>query len=131
MSSLANTLRRWPRRRWVIVALAASAVAGLLAFAGPGHAWWGWPSALLTTALAPLILASYLPMPGSGRLIDVGCSPCAALAGGAALFAVLVLVGAPDDPIMAVIAALALVAAVRQRLVDATACAAARRLPPD
>jgi hypothetical protein len=105
-------------------------VAALLAFIGPTHAWWGWPSLLLTTALAPLILASYLPGPGSRRLIDVGCSPCAALAGGAVLFAVLVRMGNPDSLIMAGIAALALVAALRQRLLDATACAAPRHPSP-
>lgn len=130
MRRLAGTLRQWPRRRWITAAFAAPALAGLLAFTGRGHAWWGWPSVLLTTALAALILASYLPAPSSGQLVDVGCSPCAAVAAVAVLFAVLVRAGAPDNPTTAIIATLLLLAAVRQRLADAAACVAPRRSPP-
>ncbi len=126
MGGLTSSLRQWPRRRWVAAALTTPVLAGLLLATGRGSAWWGWPSVLLVAVPAALVLASYLPVPGSGRLLEIGCSPCAVVAAGAVAVAILARVGAPNNPASAVIATLVLLAAVRQRLADSVACAAPR-----
>lgn len=126
MRSLTGALRQWPRRRWITAALIAPALAGLLLATGRGTAWWGWPVLVFVAGLAALVLSSYLPAPGSRRLLEIGCSPCAVVAAGAVVVAVLVRAGAPDNPATAVIATLVLLAAVRQRLADAVACPTAR-----
>lgn len=123
MRGMIDTLRWWSPRRWITVSLSAPLLTWVILAAGQGHRWWGWLSALMIAMLAAVVLASYLPTPGSGRLVDVGCSPCAAVAGMAVLFAVLARVSAPGSAVTAVIAALVLVAAVRQRLTDAAVCA--------
>lgn len=129
MRSLTGALRQWPRRRWITAVLAAPVLAGLLLATGRGGAWWGWPVAVLVAGLAALVVASYLPVPGSGRLLEVGCSPCAVVAAGGVAVAILARTGAPGSPATAVLAILVLLAAVRQRLADAIACPAVRRPP--
>ena len=87
-----GSLAGWPRRRWLVTAISAP----LLVLtqlnstpAGPplSPAWW--VATTMTAALTGVVLASYVPVPGSGRLPHVGCTPCAALAGFLAVFAVL------------------------------------------
>jgi len=127
-------LRAWPRRRWLAAAAAFPVLAFVFAAPG-GHGlpgawapWWTWPWLVITGALASLVLASYLAAPGTGKMIDVGCSPCAAAAGlalGAALFAH---ASAPASPFLAGVATLLAVFAFRQRLTDARACPAGQ--PP-
>lgn len=86
----------WPGARWLVaLATAVLVVLGQLAAAPRGAclpAWW-WTATTATSALAGLVLASYLPVPGSGRRIEAGCTPCATLAGGLAAFAVVASLG--------------------------------------
>jgi hypothetical protein len=122
-------LRAWPRRRWIAAGGAFPVLAALLAAAGRGAAgapasWWVWPWLLVTGGLAALVLASYLAGPGSGKLIEVGCSPCAAASALAVGGALLAHASAPGSPLMAVVATGLTLAAVRQRLTDAAACPA-------
>jgi hypothetical protein len=56
-------------------------MASLYASVGLPDAWWSLPVTLLQAGLAAMIIASYVPVPGSGRRIEVGCTPCAAVAG--------------------------------------------------
>lgn len=124
-------LRAWPLRRWIAAGAAFPVMIALLVATGRGAgtapaAWWVWPWLPVAAALAALVLASYLAGPGSGKLIEVGCSPCAAAAALAVGGALLAHGSAPGSPLMAVIAIGLILAAVRQRLTDATACAAPR-----
>lgn len=122
--TLAAVLADWPGRRWLVTAVSTpllvlaqlnSAPAG----APPSPA--GWVATTMTAALAGLVLASYVPVPGSGRLPHVGCTPCAAVAGFLAVFAVLGSLGSVSTG--SALFALALTtAAAYQRLTDAGSC---------
>lgn len=123
-------LRSWPRRRWLAAAVAFVVLAFVFAVAG-GHGlpgawapWWTWPWLAVTSALGSLVLASYLAVPGTGKMIDIGCSPCAAVAGLALGGALMAHASAPASPFLAGVATLLTVFAVRQRLTDASACPA-------
>ncbi|MGN6243082.1 MAG: hypothetical protein ACTHQ3_05345 [Motilibacteraceae bacterium] len=122
--SRAPRLAAWPRRRWVVAALAAGPLgaAFLAAGGGGGAPWWGWAIALVGGLLGGLLLASYVAAPGAGRLVDVGCSPCAAAAGSTLLLALLARAGAPDNVGMAVLGLALLAGGLRQRLGDASSC---------
>jgi hypothetical protein len=117
-------VRGWPPRRWVAAGALLPVVVLLLAAAAGGarQPWWGWPAVVLTAVPASMVLASYLPRAGTGRRLDVGCSPCAAAAALTVLLAVMARSSAPADPVMALIAVVLVVAGLRQRLSDATAC---------
>lgn len=72
---------RWPARRLV----AAGTVAALLLLAVQLFVGWNpagapmWTALnVITIALGSLALATFLPLPGHGRGLDVGCTPCAA-----------------------------------------------------
>lgn len=80
-------LRAWPRRRWLLAAAALPVLVLVFAAVGTGpltaatSAWWIWPWLILNGTLASIVVASYLAPPGTGKIIEVGCSPCAAAAG--------------------------------------------------
>ncbi|MHB1592870.1 MAG: hypothetical protein ACYCO9_13890 [Streptosporangiaceae bacterium] len=122
-------LRTWPRRRWVVAAAAFPVLAIIFAVVGGGpattaSAWWFWPWLILTSALASVVLASYLARPGTGKAIEVGCSPCAAAAGVALVAALMAHASAPASPFMALVATGLAAFALRQRLTDASSCPA-------
>lgn len=128
-------LRHWPRRRWLLAAAVFPVFVFMFAAAGGGLAaaaasWWIWPWLILIGALAGVVVASYLAPPGTGKIIDVGCSPCAVMAGLAVVGALLVHSNAPASPFMATVATVLTAFALRQRLTDATACATPRRAGP-
>lgn len=129
-------LRTWPRRRWVAAAVAFPVLAVVFAVLGGGlattaSAWWIWPWLILTSALASVVLASYLARPGTGKAIEVGCSPCAAAAGVALVAALMAHAAAPASPFMAVVATGLTAFALRQRLTDASSCPAPARPAAD
>lgn len=88
--------------------------------------WWAVPGALLSAALASMIVASYVPEPGSGRLIEVGCSPCAAVAGASILGSIILRDTRPADAGTAVVALLLLGLGLAQRLGGAGTCSVPR-----
>ena len=129
-------LRTWPRRRWVAAAAAFPLLGITVAASGGGlataaSAWWIWPWLILTSALASMVLASYLARPGTGKAIEVGCSPCAAAAGVALAAALLAHASAPASPFMAVVATGLAALALRQRLTDVSSCPAPARPAAD
>lgn len=144
-----GALRTWPARRWGIAALAAIASTLLLALPAAlipnpifGRAippeWWSWPVAIVTGALAGLLLATYVgrPEPSSepdsasragviGGLVSffaVGCPVCNKV--------VLIALGAtgavqwfaPIQPILAVAGIALVLWALGRRLVGEVAC---------
>jgi len=124
----AHVLAAWPlRRRMALVVLAPVLFVLMLAASG------GW--ALTTspgwTALVALIaiscattLATYLPHPGTGLRVDVGCTPCAAVAAVSVLGAFIVLGSAPRDVSTAVLALGVSVFGLVQRLNNPSTCPA-------
>lgn len=131
-----DVLRTWPRRRWLVTAAAFPAMTALFAAtgragqAGGGTPWWTWPWLVIISILAATVLASYLAPPGAGKLIEAGCSPCAAAAALAVAGAVMAHASAPSSPFMAAVAMFLTALAVRQRLTDARACPTAPSAPP-
>lgn len=123
-------IRSWPTRRWVVVAvllLPATVLFGWVGGAGDPtliHPAWSWPVATGYGLVSSLILASYVPAPGSGRRIEVGCSPCAVMAAVAVLAAILLRSADPTSGLRAALCGVVLLAGLRQRLADASSCAA-------
>ncbi len=120
------SMRLWPVRRWVTAAVVAPVLAAVLAIAGGGGPWWGWPALVGISALAGLVVATYVPPPGAGRLIDVGCSPCATIAGGAVAVSLILRINAAASAGAAAFALFLLTVALVQRLADSTSCATPR-----
>lgn len=116
---------RWPVRRRVGVAVLFPALmAVLVAVAG------GTTSPPGRVALVDLIalvcattLATYLPLPGTGLRLDVGCTPCASVAAISVLIAAAVLSTAPHDVPSAIVALGVAAFGLRQRLTDPSTCA--------
>lgn len=136
MGSVLATVRNWPRRRWLAFAVFAPAMGAL--FAGPGGALangaatgWDIPALLITAILAGAILASYVPAPGSRRLLEVGCSPCAVVAAASVIFAFMIRSSSPGEGTMAAFSILVLLAGLGQRLNDAQSCTVSTPPPPD
>jgi hypothetical protein len=123
-SALLRGLRGWPLRRWVVAVAVTVPLAGLYLTQGPSAGiWWSVPAALVCGALASFILASYLPLPGSGRWIDLGCSSCATVAVMTVLGSFILRDGAPSEVGMSLLAVLMLVFGLVQRLSGGGVCA--------
>ncbi len=120
-----TTLRGWPPRRWAAagVVLAVLLALSWVTLASYATAWWSLPAWAATAVLSAVVLASYLPAPGGGLRLDLGCTPCAAVAALTVLLAYMSRASAPEDPTMAGVALLLLAAGVRQRLAGGAACA--------
>jgi hypothetical protein len=83
---------------------------------------------VVCAVIAALVLASYVPQPGSGRRLEVGCSPCAVM-GGATIVGSLVLRSTtPVDPGIAGVAVMMLLFGLVQRLNDNASCAVPVRI---
>lgn len=114
---LVLALRGWPARRWVTAAVLALPLAALYAWDGSSVGiWWSIPAAVLFGGLASVVLASYVPLPGSRRILDVGCTPCSVVAGVTVLGSFLFRDTAPLDPGLNLVAGLLLVFGLVQRL---------------
>ena len=149
-----RVLLSWPARRWGVAALAT--VGFTLAVAIPTDlidtpvfsreippTWWSWPSLLLSSALAGLLVASYVAVPGvvqpdvtatrrggwAGALLTyfaVGCPVCNKL--------VLLALGSagalrwfePVQPFLQVAAVALLLWALRARLLGEMTCPTTR-----
>jgi hypothetical protein len=125
--AFARTRAALPPRRLVVVAVLAPALmAFLAAVAGKTDAapTAGWTTLVGLVALASATtLATYLPRPGAGLRLDVGCTPCASAAALSVVFAAVVLNSTPHDVPTAIVALGVAVFGARQRLTDASTCA--------
>jgi hypothetical protein len=88
----------------------------------PMWAWWAVPVTFVQGALAALVLASYLPAPGAGLRLDVGCTPCAAVAGMSVLGSLVMRETDPWHLGIAVVAISMLGYGVIKRITDAGTC---------
>lgn len=121
------TLRElWPRRRVVaVLVLIAPTVWFLFQNIGgwsPDAPLWNG-MVILVAAVTAAIVATYVPLPGR-RGIDVGCRPCAAVAGVTALCAGSLLGSAPHDAGIAVVALGLVTFGLLQRQRGARSCPA-------
>ncbi|WP_146192316.1 hypothetical protein [Cellulomonas sp. WB94] len=116
----------WPPRRLVAVAVIAPALMVLLtAVSGDSVSPPGWTAlAGLVALTAAATAATYLPRPGSGARLDVGCTPCASVAAITVPIAAVVLTASPHDVPSALLALGVAVFGLRQRLTDPSACPA-------
>jgi hypothetical protein len=116
-------VRGWPARRWLVAGALAGPLTALYASAGPSwRVWWVLPAAVVSAVLAALLLASYLPAPRSGRLLDAGCSPCAVVSGTTILGSLAMRSTAPLEPGIALVAVLLVATGLAQRLGAAVSC---------
>lgn len=120
----ASMRERWPRRRVAVAALLAPALGVLLVDLGGG--WGGppaWTAVVATVALSSAAtIATYVPLPGAGAKPDLGCTPCAAMAGFAVAAATLLVDSMPHDVATALLALAASAFALRQRLASPVTC---------
>ena len=128
LTGVANAAGSWPLRRIVAVAVLSPLLFVLLiAVAGgwaPG-APLGWTVLVALMALAAATtLATYLPRPGAGRKLELGCTPCAAVAALSVLGAGAVLSTAPNDVSTAVLALVVVGFGLTQRLTNPSTCVA-------
>lgn len=140
------SLRSWPRRRWVVAAVAAGATVALIGLstamiANPvfGRAvpttWWAWPALVVTAVLGGLLSATYVRGDGAaepasragiaGGLLSyfaVGCPVCNKLALLALGYSGALTWFAPVQPVLAVLGVSLLVWALQVRLKGEIAC---------
>lgn len=116
----------WPSRRIVVVAVLAPALMVLLtAVSGDEVSPPGWTGlAGLVALTAAATAATYVPRPGSGAQLDVGCTPCASVAAITVPIAVVVLTSSPHDVPSALLALGVALFGLRQRLTDPSTCPA-------
>ena len=116
---------RWPVRRRVAVAVLFPALMAVLVAVAGGTT--SPPGRVALVGLIALVcattLATYLPRPGTGLRLDVGCTPCASVAAISVLIAAAVLSTAPHDVPSAIVALGVAAFGLRQRLTDPSTCA--------
>lgn len=110
------------------VAVAAPLVLALLVATSGGWgpaASPGWIALVSLTALATATtVATYLPLPGTGLRLDVGCMPCAVVAPLSVVVSVGLVGSAAHDVPSAMLALGVAAFGLRQRLTNASSCAA-------
>jgi hypothetical protein len=124
----ARLLTDWPlRRRIALVVLGPVLFVLMVSVSGS----WALANSSGWTAVVALIavscattLATYLPHPGTGLKVDVGCTPCAAVAAVSVLAAFIVLGSAPHDVSTAVLALGVSAFGLVQRLNNPSTCPA-------
>ena len=85
----------------------------------------GWTALVALVALAcAATLATYIPRPGTGHRLDLGCSPCAVVAALSVLFSFGVLSSTPHDVSTAFLALGIAVFGLVQRLNNPSTCPA-------
>lgn len=118
-----SVLAVWPRRRWVAAGgLAVPLIAMYVQVVGRGGSAWALSSAVASGSMAALILASYVPQSGSARLVEVSCSPCAAVGAGAVIGSMIFWSTQPQDVGIILLALALLVFGLVQRLTGVQAC---------
>ena len=126
MSAGARARAAWPARRLVSVAVLTPSLVGALVAVGGGWSTAAppaWLALVVAIALAcSVTLASYLPRPGAGRRLDIGCTPCASVAALSVVIAAGVLSSDPHDVPTAILALAVAAFGVWKRLTDPSAC---------
>ena len=121
----------WPPRRIVAVAVLSPVLAVVLIGEAGGRAApapAGWTALVVLVAVTSgATLATYVPRPGTGRQLAVGCTPCASVAALSVLISAVVLGSAPHDVPTAVLAWGVAAFGLRQRLANPSTCAAGPR----
>ena len=116
----------WPLRRLAAVAVLSPLLFVLLTSVAGGltpGATLGWTALVALTALAgAATLATYLPRPGAGRTLEIGCTPCAAVAALSVLGAAVVLSTSPHDVSTAFLALVIVGFGLTQRLTNPSTC---------
>ena len=129
----ANAGAGWTSRRLVAVAVLSPVLFAIWVAAAGGWApgaGAGWDALVAVVALAAATtLATYLPQPGARRL-DLGCTPCAAVAALSVVGAAAVLSMAPHDVSQAVLALAIAGFGLTQRLTSPRTCATPRTMRP-
>jgi hypothetical protein len=124
----ANAAGSWPLRRTVAVAVLSPLLFVLLIASAGGwapEASLGWTAIVAVMALAAAAtLATYLPRPGAGRKLELGCTPCAVVAALSVLGAAVVLGTSPYDVSTAVLALVVVGFGLAQRLTNPSTCPA-------
>jgi hypothetical protein len=122
-------LGQFPRRR-VVVALVLWPVLYVVFASAAGPAAAGsllWSVLLaVTAALAALTLSTYVPVPGTGGRVEVGCEPCARIAGASVLGSAVLLTMANPNPTAAVAPLLLAAAGLVQRVRGSRSCPTTR-----
>jgi len=122
----ANARAAWTPHRRVAVALLAPILFVLLVGAAGGWAPTTGPAWIALVALVALAaattLATYLPQPGAGHRLDLGCTPCAAAAALSVLGAGVVLGTTAHDVSTAGLALVVAGFGLTQRLTDPSTC---------
>jgi hypothetical protein len=121
-----SVIESWtPRRRLALVALLPLVAAWFLVVARsssvvpPGPGWYA--GAGVAALLGAAVLASYLP--ASGRRLDLGCTPCATLAGLTLVGATMALRSYGSEPVGPLIAVAVLLFGLTQRMSQPATCA--------
>ena len=124
----ANASTAWPLRKRMTVALIAPVLFVLMVATSGGWAPAtspGWTAVVAGVALASATtLATYLPQPGSGLKLDLGCTPCAAVAAVTVLASFGLVNSAPHDVSTAVLALGVSAFGLVQRLNNPSTCPA-------
>ncbi|HEX5333106.1 MAG TPA: hypothetical protein VFW79_10730 [Cellulomonas sp.] len=85
----------------------------------------GWTTlAGLVALMAAATVATYLPRPGTGSRLDIGCTPCASVAAITVPIAVVLLTTSPHAVPSALLALGVAIFGLRQRLTDPSTCPA-------
>jgi hypothetical protein len=85
----------------------------------------GWTALVVMVALASATtLATYLPHPGAGLRVELGCTPCAAVAAVTVVVSFGLLSSAPHDVSTAVLALVVSAFGLVQRLKNPSTCPA-------
>ncbi|MEO8557298.1 MAG: hypothetical protein ABI474_11575 [Actinomycetota bacterium] len=126
--TLARALAAWPMRKRVAVAVLMPLLLVLSVSAAGGWASatsYGWTALVILVALASaMTLASYLPSPGTGLKLDLGCTPCAGVAALSVVASVVLLSSSPGDVPTAFLALGVAAFGLRQRLANPSTCPA-------
>ncbi|HEX5332903.1 MAG TPA: hypothetical protein VFW79_09695 [Cellulomonas sp.] len=119
---------RWPARRLAAAIVVAPLMLALLVATSGG---WGpaappaWLVLVSLTALATaMTVATYVPLPGTGRRLEVGCMPCAVVAPLSVLVSVGLVGSAARDVPSATLAVGVAAFGLLQRLTNVSSCAA-------
>lgn len=124
----ADALAAWSLRRRMTVAVVAPVLLVLMVAASGGWALTtspGWTALVALVAIAcAATLATYIPQRGTGRRLDLGCSPCAVVAALSVLVSFGVLTSAPHDVSTAFLALGISAFGLVQRLKNSSTCPA-------